>query len=38
LEDFTLRTVPARVAALGDLWAPMLPVSRGRCDIAALVA
>jgi bifunctional non-homologous end joining protein LigD len=38
LEDFTLRTVPARVAALGDLWAPMLPASRGRCDLTALLA
>ena len=38
LEDFNLATVPARVAALGDLWAPMLPAHRGRCDIAPLVA
>jgi bifunctional non-homologous end joining protein LigD len=36
IEDFTLRNVPARVARLGDLWAPLL-ASRGRFDLARLL-
>ncbi len=32
IEDFSLRNVPARVAALGDLWKPLL-ARRGRFDL-----
>jgi bifunctional non-homologous end joining protein LigD len=32
IEDFTMRNVPARVAALGDLWKPLL-ASRGRFNL-----
>jgi bifunctional non-homologous end joining protein LigD len=35
-EDFRLDNVPARVGALGDLWAPLLN-SRGRYDLAPLL-
>ena len=38
IEDFTIDTLPDRVADLGDQWAPMLPDHRGRCDLASLVA
>ena len=38
LEDFNLATVPTRVAAQGDLWAPLLPEHPGRCDLAAFLA
>lgn len=31
-EDFTIRNVPARVAARGDLWKPLL-AARGRTDL-----
>jgi bifunctional non-homologous end joining protein LigD len=33
LEDFDLFNVPARVAELGDLWAPLLE-PEGRCDLS----
>ena len=36
IEDFTVSTVPARVAARGDLWKPLL-VSRGRFDLSRYV-
>ena len=36
LEDFRLDNVPARVARLGDLWAPLL-AARGRFDLSALL-
>jgi bifunctional non-homologous end joining protein LigD len=32
LEDFTMDSVPKRLAKLGDLWKPMLE-PRGRCDL-----
>ncbi|HEU4367556.1 MAG TPA: non-homologous end-joining DNA ligase [Methylomirabilota bacterium] len=35
LEDFRMDNVPARVARLGDLWAP-LNAARGRFDLARL--
>jgi bifunctional non-homologous end joining protein LigD len=37
LDDFRIDNVPARLAALGDLWAPLL-VKRGRFDLARLSA
>jgi bifunctional non-homologous end joining protein LigD len=37
LEDFRIDNVPARVARLGDLWAP-LNTPRGRFDLARLAA
>jgi len=37
IEDFTMMTVPARVAELGDLWKPLLQ-KRGRFDLASLFA
>ncbi len=33
IEDFTMANVPARIAALGDLWKPLL-AARGRVDLA----
>ena len=36
IEDFTLRNVPARVAALGDLWKPLL-ASRGRFNLSQYI-
>jgi bifunctional non-homologous end joining protein LigD len=36
IEDFDLRNMPARVAAVGDLWAPLL-AERGRFDLAPLL-
>jgi bifunctional non-homologous end joining protein LigD len=33
IEDFTLRTMGARLARTGDLWKP-LASARGRCDLA----
>jgi bifunctional non-homologous end joining protein LigD len=35
-EDFDLRNMPARIAQVGDLWAPLLAKS-GRFDIAPLI-
>ena len=35
-EDFRLDNVPARIAALGDLWAPV-DAKRGRVDLAPLL-
>ncbi|HEX4885868.1 MAG TPA: ATP-dependent DNA ligase, partial [Casimicrobiaceae bacterium] len=37
IEDFRLDNVPARLADVGDLWAPVL-APRGRFDLAALMA
>ena len=36
IEDFDLRNVPARIARVGDLWAPLL-ARRGRFDLATLL-
>jgi bifunctional non-homologous end joining protein LigD len=36
IEDFDLRGMPARIAAVGDLWAPLLS-ARGRFDLAPLL-
>jgi len=36
IEDFTMRTVPARIARRGDLWKPLLQ-KRGRFDLAAFL-
>jgi bifunctional non-homologous end joining protein LigD len=33
LEDFTVKTVPARVARFGDLWKPLLQ-ARGRFNLS----
>ena len=34
IDDFDLDNVPARIAAVGDLWAPLLAAS-GRFDLRA---
>lgn len=36
MEEFTMQTVPARLARLGDLWKPLL-VERGRVSLEALL-
>jgi bifunctional non-homologous end joining protein LigD len=36
IEDFTVKTVPARVQKLGDLWKPLL-AARGRFDLSPYV-
>jgi bifunctional non-homologous end joining protein LigD len=36
IDDFDLRNMPARVATVGDLWAPLL-ASNGRFDLAPLL-
>jgi bifunctional non-homologous end joining protein LigD len=36
IEDYDLRNMPARVAAVGDLWAPLL-ADAGRFDLAPLL-
>jgi bifunctional non-homologous end joining protein LigD len=36
IEDFTLRSVPARLAEVGDLWRPLL-YDRGRFDLEKLL-
>jgi bifunctional non-homologous end joining protein LigD len=36
IEDFSMKNVPARVAARGDLWKPLLQL-RGRFDLSAFV-
>jgi bifunctional non-homologous end joining protein LigD len=36
IEDFTMKSVPARVAALGDLWKPLL-ASRRRFDLSQYI-
>jgi bifunctional non-homologous end joining protein LigD len=36
MEDFTMKTVPARLAKIGDLWKPVL-AERGRTDLAKLL-
>jgi len=36
IDDFDLRNMPARVAAVGDLWAPLLEAT-GRFDLAPLL-
>jgi len=36
LEDFTMMTVPARLAKVGDLWKPLLE-KRGRTDLATFL-
>jgi len=36
IEDFDIFNVPARIAALGDLWAPLL-AAQGRFDLAPLL-
>jgi bifunctional non-homologous end joining protein LigD len=33
IEDFRIDNVPARLAKVGDLWAPILPSSRPRADL-----
>jgi bifunctional non-homologous end joining protein LigD len=37
MEDFRIDNMPARVADLGDLWAPLL-ADEGRFDLGALIA
>ena len=37
IDDFRIDNVPARIAARGDLWAPV-DVERGRFDLAPLLA
>jgi bifunctional non-homologous end joining protein LigD len=37
IEDFDLRNMTARIAEVGDLWAPLLAES-GRFDLAPLIA
>jgi bifunctional non-homologous end joining protein LigD len=37
LEDFHLRNVPARVAEVGDLWAPLAPSAKGRFNLERLL-
>jgi len=36
IDDFDLRNMPARVAAVGDLWSPLLATT-GRFDLAPLL-
>jgi bifunctional non-homologous end joining protein LigD len=36
IEDFDVRNMPARIARVGDLWAPLL-AKRGRFDLATLL-
>jgi len=36
IDDFDLRNMPARLAAVGDLWAPLLDPAR-RFDLAPLL-
>ena len=36
VEDFTVKTVPARVATIGDVWKPLLE-KRGRFDLSQFV-
>ena len=36
IEQFTLRNMPARIAEVGDLWAPLL-ADEGRFDMASLL-
>jgi bifunctional non-homologous end joining protein LigD len=36
IEDFTMSNVPARVARIGDLWAPLLG-KRGRFDLTTFI-
>ena len=36
MEDFTMQTVPARLARLGDLWKPLL-AQRGRVSLERLL-
>ena len=37
IDDFDLRNMPARIAAVGDLWAPLLATT-ARFDLAPLIA
>ena len=37
IEDFRIDNLPARLAKVGDLWAPMLPRSRPRVDLRPLL-
>jgi bifunctional non-homologous end joining protein LigD len=36
IEDFTVKTVPRRIAKLGDLWKPLLS-AQGRFDLSAIL-
>jgi bifunctional non-homologous end joining protein LigD len=36
MDDFTMRTVPARLQQIGDLWKPLLS-ERGRCNLERLL-
>ena len=36
IDDFDLRNMPARIAEVGDLWAPLLS-ARDRFDLAPLL-
>ena len=36
IEDFDIFNMPARIAAVGDLWAPLL-ATQGRFDLAPLL-
>jgi DNA primase len=36
IDDFTMKSVPGRLAKIGDLWKPIL-AKRGRTDLAKFV-
>jgi bifunctional non-homologous end joining protein LigD len=36
IEQFTMKTARQRIKKLGDLWAPLLPESKGRFDLAKI--
>ena len=36
IEQFTLKNARQRIKKLGDLWAPLLPESKGRFDLAKI--
>jgi|SRR5579871_6615292 len=36
LEDFRIDNVPGRLREKGDLWAPVAPRSKGRCELSSI--